>query len=453
MAGSKVIKSWKDCDKKITFCYNEARDNAKFIQAMENCCHSLYLDDPVSMKESILGLLQTVRLIYSVSQFYNTSERTSTLMVKITNQMIETCKSYITNRGKETIWTQNRDEIRTKLTNCLKLNQVYRETYYIVRSQPFLPDQAPFAFSENFVFGKFDTFCDRLSKVISMFNLVEDYNCLFERRLEGLLLGEALEEAIAVFSDAKKEVLSKKYDYLDHRSMEFNDDFQTFMDKTNELKEHIADTIEKNFDTVWDTVQGIRFLVRFEKVSEKIPLCKMDEKYMRILRYCEKEIERILKLFKKQRDEPPLPRNFPPIAGRIKWSRSLELHLSELVTSISSHAVLQTLPLTKDLENRYKSVKVILAEYEQEMTTLWLSQDVAVADPCLLQPVLALQGDKLIVNLHPTITLLIREAKCMAKMGIEIPIVAATLLCKQNHFYVIQDSLNVSVLLTCKCKN
>lgn len=259
------------------------------------------------------------------------------------------------------------------------------------------------------------------------------------------MLGEALEEAIAVFSDAKKEVLSKKYDYLDHRSMEFNDDFQIFMDKTNALKEHIADTIEKNFDTVWETPQGIRFLVRFEKVSEKIPLSKMDEKYMRILRYCEKEIERILKLFKKQRDEPPLPRNFPPIAGRIKWSRSLELHLTELVTSISSHPVLQTLPLTKDLENRYKSVKVILAEYEQEMTTLWLSQDVAVADPCLLQPVLALQGDKLIVNLHPTITLLIREAKCMAKMGIEIPIVAATLLCKQNHFYVIQDSLNVSV--------
>lgn len=142
------------------------------------------------------------------------------------------------------------------------------------------------------------------------------------------------------------------------------------------------------------------------------------------------------------------------MTGRIKWSRSLELHLSELVASISSHPVLQTLPLTKDLENRYNSVKIILAEYESEMTTLWLSQDVAVADPCLVQPVLALQGDRLIVNLHPTITLLIREAKCMAKMNIDIPIVAATLLCKQNHFYVIQDSLNVCCKklyhMTCK---
>lgn len=45
---SKLIKQWRDTDRKITFCYNEARDNAKFIQSMEKCCHSLYLHDPVS---------------------------------------------------------------------------------------------------------------------------------------------------------------------------------------------------------------------------------------------------------------------------------------------------------------------------------------------------------------------------------------------------------------------
>lgn len=77
------------------------------------------------------------------------------------------------------------------------------------------------------------------------------------------------------------------------------------------------------------------------------------------------------------------------------------------------------------------------------MTQLWLSQDVSVADACLIQPVLAIQNDKLIVNLHPTIPLLIREAKCLAKMGIDLPIVATTLLCKQHHFDTICDSMNV----------
>uniref|UniRef100_A0A1B0GJY1 Putative dyneins heavy chain n=1 Tax=Lutzomyia longipalpis TaxID=7200 RepID=A0A1B0GJY1_LUTLO len=437
LSGSKVMKMWKETDRKITFCYNEARDNSKFIQSMEQCCHALYLDDPVNMKESILSLLQTVRLIYSVSQFYNTSERTSALMVKITNQMIETCKSYITCRGKETIWSQDRNLIRTKLTNCIKLNHIYRETYYTVRAQPFLPNQTPFGFSENLYLAN-----SIRSKIISMFNLIDDYNHLFERRLEGLLLGEALDEAMNNFGESKKEVVFKKYDYLDHRNAEFNVDFQSFLSRTNTLKESIASMIEYNFDTVWETPQGIRFLIRFEKVSEKIPLTQMEEKYQRILKYCEKEVERILKLFRKQRDDPPLPRNVPPIAGRIKWCRSLECHLAELVSSVSTHPILQNLPATKDLENRYNSVKIILAEYEQEIVSIWLNQDVTVADACLVQPILALQHDRLFVNLHSTIPLLIREAKCLAKMNIELPIVAATLLAKQNHFSTIQDSLN-----------
>lgn len=357
--------------------------------------------------------------------------------------MIETCKSYITCRGKETIWSQDRTAVRTKLTNCLKLNHIYRETYYNVRSQPFLPDQEPFAFSENFVFGKFDTFCDRLSKIISMFNLIEDYNHLFERRLEGLLLGEALEEAMGTFEEAKLAVLVKKYDYLDHRNLEFNEDFELFMSKTNALKESIASMIENNFDSVWETPQGIKFLIRFEKVSTKIPISSMSEKYERILRYCEKELDRILKLFKKQRDDPPLARNFPPIAGRINWCRSLLSHLKELITNISSHPVLATHVVTKDLENRYNYAKTYISEYEQEMTQLWISQDVSIADACLVQPILTLQNDRLMSNLHPTIPLLIREAKCLAKMSIELPIVATTLLCKQHHFDTIQDSLNV----------
>lgn len=171
----------------------------------------------------------------------------------------------------------------------------------------------------------------------------------------------------------------------------------------------------------------------------------MDDKYQRILKYSEKEVQRILTMFRKQRDDPPLPRVFAPIAGRIKWCRALESHLAELVSSVTSHVVLKTLSATKDLENKYLSVKNILAEYEQEMINIWLDQDVAVADVALLQPVLAIHGDRLLVNLHPTIPLLIREATCLAKLNVEIPIVAATLFVRQQHFYTIQDSLNVNV--------
>lgn len=41
----------------------------------------------------------------------------------------------------------------------------------------------------------------------------------------------------------------------------------------------------------------------------------MEDKYERVLKYCEKEVDRIIKLYKKQKDDPPVPRMFPPIAG------------------------------------------------------------------------------------------------------------------------------------------
>lgn len=75
------------------------------------------------MRDSLVSLLQTVRLIYSVSRYYNTSERTSSLMIKITNQMIAACRDYITKRDRETVWGQDRIAARSKLKHCLHLNK------------------------------------------------------------------------------------------------------------------------------------------------------------------------------------------------------------------------------------------------------------------------------------------------------------------------------------------
>lgn len=51
------------------------------------------------------------------------------------------------------------------------------------------------------------------------------------------------------------------------------------------------------------------------------------------------------------------------------------------------------------------------------------------------------EQQRLKVNLHPTIPLLIRESDLMAKMNLPIPMVALTVFAKQEHFNLIQDTL------------
>lgn len=104
--------------------------------------------------------------------------------------MIETCKEYITCRGQESIWSQDRATIKEKLTQCIVLNKVYKRTYTFVKNQPNVAGRQTFNFSENYVFGKFDAFCKRIMKIIAMFELIDTYSGLFQRRMEGLLLGD-----------------------------------------------------------------------------------------------------------------------------------------------------------------------------------------------------------------------------------------------------------------------
>lgn len=103
----------------------------------------------------------------------------------------------------------------------------------------------------------------------------------------------------------------------------------------------------------------------------------MEDKYERILKYCDKEVDRVVKLYKKQKDDPPVPRMFPPIAGRIKWARSLVCHLQDVLEGVTTHHVLKTLPATVELSKRHKLTEATLKQYEDDMVAIWMNQHVS----------------------------------------------------------------------------
>lgn len=174
--------------------------------------------------------------LYSkVSSFYNTPERVASLLVKITNQVIRSCKKFITENGSLTIWNQDREAIEKKLTECIKLNSQYRDAYHKIKGKKVGRERKEFSFSEKYIFGRFDSFCLRLKNLLDMFNTINQFSDLFKSRMEALLAEDALTEDSKKFNAAVKQLTEKDYDYLDFRNLSFDRDYNDFLSRMDDL--------------------------------------------------------------------------------------------------------------------------------------------------------------------------------------------------------------------------
>ena len=73
--------------------------------------------------------------------------------------------------------------------------------------------------------------------------------------------------------------------------------------------------------TLFQTDKAIELLIKFESITG--PALDLRDKYVSVLHHYGRDLEAVRKLYQKQKNEPIIPRNLPPISGRISWARQL----------------------------------------------------------------------------------------------------------------------------------
>uniref|UniRef100_A0A8C4H102 Dynein, axonemal, heavy chain 5 n=1 Tax=Dicentrarchus labrax TaxID=13489 RepID=A0A8C4H102_DICLA len=398
MAKSKLIKSWRELDTRITDAANEAKDNVKYLYSLEKFCDPLYNSDPVSMVDAIPGLINAIRMIHSISRYYNTSEKITSLFVKVTNQMITACKAYITNNGSNSIWDQPQQVVTDKIKASIHLNQEYQQYFHKTKEKlEQTPSERQFDFSEMYIFGKFDTFQRRLNKILEMFSTISTYAALQDSKIEGLETMATRFQAIVL--NMKK----KHYSFLDQRRTDFDVDYEEFCQSTSELG---------------------------------IPDLGIEEKYQRILQNYGRDIEMVSRIYMKQKLDPPIGRDMPIVAGRIMWARQLSSRIQGPMDLFQQHPGVLSTPEAKRIIRNFNRVARVLLEFEMLYHHSWMKKVKGMEDARVgLQASLLVRSPEtgeLFVNFDPEILTQIREANCMTRMNLEIPPFAALLQQKQD---------------------
>ena len=309
--------------------------------------------------------------------------------------MIIRCKIHLTSNGKYNVWNQPRNSIRQTIIDCLDLNKAYKKAYKnsLAKNSRPGPSKSSAAavptptqglsttsqgkeicISQSFIFGKFNGFCDRLMKLLNIFNTLDNYERLFSTHVCGLLWDDTIEEKEKEFKMHVGQLLTgRTYNHLDYRNKEFDRDYAEFMEKIDGLKHILSRMIERSYHNTWESPQAIKFLKRIEAVTKVVPIATLDDKYERIGVYFASRITATRKAFQKNKEKDHVPLGMPPVGGKIMWIRSMVLQLEAFTKDFASHDHLKLLPQYKLLVQEYNRFAMEAASFEIQILKYWVN--------------------------------------------------------------------------------
>ncbi|KAB0798200.1 hypothetical protein PPYR_09193 [Photinus pyralis] len=418
---SRFFKVWMLQDEQVTNSRNECVDNVKFLYSLEKYCEPLYRCDPTKIPDHLPGLLNAIRMVCTTSRYYNNTASVTAMLVKVSNQMIIRCRTYINCDGRKTVWNQKKVDILHKIKVCLDLYFKYYQCFKQIQKNMEAAGEQPFDCSETYVFGKFETFKQRLEKIVDVLEITIRYSILQSSTIEGI------DEFGDLFNNLYKTISSKKYDTLNHRQEMFDNDYKEFKTAVAkaewDLEEFVGNSLEKMVTV--DNV--IRLLKRFEKLD--LECLHLDERYLEALEMFQDEIEELRDHYNEERQKPDLPRNIPPVCGRIMWIRQLYSRMEEPMDVFKERTKVMKHRKAQKCIQLYNSLACVFVHYEQIYHNAWFHHIPQVRSG-LSAPILLVhpKSKKFIVNFDPYILEAIRETEYMSKLDLPIPDVAQILV-------------------------
>lgn len=417
-----LMEAWYSVDLCITDALNEAKDNVRFLDNLQKVIEPLYTESPAAIADSIPAIMNSMKMIHTLSRHYGTEVRMTNLFQRMTNQLIKRCKQDIYNaKDKQELWDQDPKVVIAKmdasLNLCDRFYKCYKETSQNLAE---IDKGKQFNFDENAIFGKFIRFKHRLEKLKDMFSSIEQFQAIENKRIDGM------EELIQRFKTLIQKFRSKGHDILDFSNTVFERDFIEFTMHNSGLEHAIQTFIEQSISQPNEPIDSkLEKMKRFKDVLHRPSLVEqLDQRYVAIFRAYGDDLSAIQALFESHvKEMPPIPRNMTKIAGCIQWSRQLLRRVTGPMRQFQEQRkVFHQCNNTRSIREQYNRLCNQLIEYESIWFQAWqrsteqakkgLRSHLIVENP---------KTHKLYVNFDQNVLMLMREARYLQVIGFEIP--------------------------------
>ncbi|TNN52944.1 Dynein heavy chain 10, axonemal [Liparis tanakae] len=186
---------------------------------------------------------------------------------------------------------------------------------------------------------------------------------------------------------------------------------QDFNTTVQAIEGEAIDFIDQSFKSLRSSAAAFDMLLKFKNIRSREAINNhLMRKFNDILaQYC-KEVGVISEIFEEKKDNPPLNRNEPPVAGAIRWAQSLFQRIK--------HTILQFLEVPEMLKSEQYKADVPSTEKRPHIS------------------------ERYMVNFAPEIKEIISETKHLVTLGYCVPYLAQSVSLQEHNFIRYVNSLN-----------
>ncbi|KAG7506656.1 dynein heavy chain 9, axonemal [Solea senegalensis] len=404
----------------------EAEDICAYLKPLQHWFEDMESAEFPEIRRQIGPLMHMVCLVWANSRYYDDPARLIVLLQETCNFLIQQAQVYLV---PEELLRGEVPESLFKVKTSLEVLQLFRSTYEDRRANLSQYQRGerlvkPWDFSPHLVFGRFDSFVNRIETIKDVLLTAVDLLKL-EKVVIGGVRGRALSHQVQQiyeeFVDLYKVFTEKPHDCLDLDNREFEEDVRELKRRVDDIERRLGAIFCQAFDGSSGLDCAFKVLDMFGSLLER-SLVAADalERYPLLVAAFDKELDdckvicnRHVRLAE-ELGSSPVSKNMPPVAGGLRWVQELHKRIQTPFNKFRHvpYACLQSTEGAKVIE-KHEEMMQLLDRFSGSLYETWTETVCESSQYNLSLPLVSRDTTtRLIsVNFSPQLKSVLREVK------------------------------------------
>ncbi|KAI9004259.1 dynein heavy chain and region D6 of dynein motor-domain-containing protein [Gaertneriomyces semiglobifer] len=359
----------------------QAQENLKFLSLLTEPCRTLASTEPKNIPAVIPTLLNYIRIIWANSKHYNTRERLTSLLRKVSNEIIRRCCVKI---SLEEIFHGDVQVSMVSLQDSISCGEAWKTIYKKACQHIAKYSKGRWDFDESSIFAQIDAFVQRCRDLLE----VCEGQIQFARKINGgekapipifggsrgLEIAKSLEDIESAFEKQLSSLWNIRKHILDVKATRWHDDYNTFKQGVKDLEVMIQNTITSAFEGATTVETSVELLETFHHLAKREAIKRTVEKkttdtYMLFVQ----ELNAVKAEFEALRKTPDVLRSQPDTAGSAYWARSLLRRITYSMNILQNAYYLPHTLLADEAKGQYAPLVVALEDYIARTHADWVA--------------------------------------------------------------------------------